>query len=707
MPQPRKGGIFNRVLEEVADRTGMATVPQEQLELLEAVQRDYRALSREMDLLGWSVHDMIAGQQSQESTIQSRRQWALKSRKIWRDDVQAGAAVDLMNDFCFGRGVPKPRAKDPEVQKVLDEAWDDPDNQLILTSYVSQVKRGTDLILQSNLFFLMFEGEDGKVKLGLLNHDEVENYVADPDFRQRVLYYVVRKRKREEWDFVNDQPKIDFTPQMQQRVEYYEEWRNVKQAEAEGKDIPRPPAAKMGDGKVYHVAINVTGEEVFGEPTMRRLIKWFSAYNDYLAARVDMMQAAAAFIMKRKVKGSPNQVARLASKAISRGSELAGVSGTGDSPPQVPPRAGSILTENENVSHENMNLNTNAGNAQTDAQMIRASISAGIRFPQSYLGDATNSNLATATSLELPVLKLVESRQEVFEGVFRWFLDRVIEEAVDSGRISKTKARDEENSDDQSLGAVDDTGSFGPPAMAPEPTEDLQQSYEDQGDDEEEIERDLSYEFSMPNPLKRQMTDLATVINGAAQTFDPNGTNIELSRYLLTTLLGEGLEVQDPAEVVKKIFPPGYQDPALQATGGFGPQPGFEPQRAQPQLPGFGPQPGQPDPNNPYSAPGMSQNYQANQGQIQQAAITSGRMGQPIYWPARQQPVDMRALVEGVLMEVAEEMNEARFNDLPETKRTTTDGQVREIERMFDEDVSSVVTQGLTQLLHTNNGYEQ
>jgi hypothetical protein len=203
------------------------------------------------------------------------------------------------------------------------------------------------------------------------------------------------------------------------------------------------------------------------------------------------------------------------------------------------------------------------------------------------------------------------------------------------------------------------------------------------------------------------MTDLATVINGAAQTFDPNGTNIELSRYLLTTLLGEGLEVQDPAEVVKKIFPPGYQDPALQATGGFGPQPGFEPQRAQPQLPGFGPQPGQPDPNNPYSAPGMSQNYQANQGQIQQAAITSGRMGQPIYWPARQQPVDMRALVEGVLMEVAEEMNEARFNDLPETKRTTTDGQVREIERMFDEDVSSVVTQGLTQLLHTNNGYEQ
>jgi hypothetical protein len=59
------------------------------------------------------------------------------------------------------------------------------------------------------------------------------------------------------------------------------------------------------------------------------------------------------------------------------------------------------------------------------------------------------------------------------------------------------------------------------------------------------------------------MTDLVTSITQDRQTFDPNGTNIELVAVLLTIALGEALEVQDPAEAVKAIFPEGYQDPAL------------------------------------------------------------------------------------------------------------------------------------------------
>jgi hypothetical protein len=48
---------------------------------------------------------------------------------VWMRDPLAGAAVDLMNDFTFGRGLPKPKAKDKSRPGVLDEAWDDPDNQ--------------------------------------------------------------------------------------------------------------------------------------------------------------------------------------------------------------------------------------------------------------------------------------------------------------------------------------------------------------------------------------------------------------------------------------------------------------------------------------------------------------------------------------------------------------------------------------------------
>jgi hypothetical protein len=660
----------------------MTLADRNQLEILEATYRDHRTLSRDLELLGWNVLDYMSGN-PQELDAKTRREWAQKARNVWLQDPQAGAAVDLMNDFVFGRGVPKPRAKDEDVQEVIDEAWDDPDNRLILTSYEAQCALGTDLSLQSNLFLLMFEAEDGKVKLGILNHDEVENVVRDPDFRQRVLYYTARHR-RQEWDFEHDRPKVDMANLDQLKVTYYEHWCNVEQAEEEDADVPKAPKSRVGDGRVYHIAINRTSEMAFGVPTMRRLLRWYSAYNDFMAARVDMAQAAAAFIMRRKIKGTSNQVARMAAKAISRNSELAGFTGTGDSPPQMPPRGGSILTENENVSHENLSLNSNAGAAAQDAQMIRANISAGTRFPQSYYGDASNSNLATATSLELPVLKAVEARQEVFEGVFRWFLDRVIENAVDSGRISKMKANDKKEGE----GGGDDTGPYGPPALE-DPTADLEQAYEEQGDDEDMVERDLGYDLSMPSPLKRTATDLSTIISTTAKTFDPNGTNMELSRMLLTILLGEALEIDDPAGAVEKIFPEGYEDPmmaqAMGGAGGFAQDPSFP--QAPPPPPTPPGAPGAPEAQNPYGAPGMSSNYQKNQGQIQQAVfVPSGRFGQPLVAPREPNDGDViRALIE------------AR---LSETQQVGVRNHITEDEQAFEEEILPVVTDVLATELH-------
>jgi hypothetical protein len=139
--------------------------------------------------------------------------------------------------------------------------------------------------------------------------------------------------------------------------------------------------------------------------------------------------------------------------------------------------------------------------------MIRAAISAGVRWPQSYLGDPSNSNLATATSLELPVLKAVENRQEIFEAMFRWAIDLAIEKAVDSGRLDKY-ADEAPQEDPNDLGGPDDTGAYGPDAYTDAEESVSLDEYDGEQADEERTERDLSYELSMPSPLKRMMTDL-------------------------------------------------------------------------------------------------------------------------------------------------------------------------------------------------------
>ena len=633
-------------------------------QLVEAVN-DRRMAERRAEDYAYELLTQYGDQQTRaDLRPRDRRRLAKQAREIWAIDPQGGASVDLMNDFVFGRGVPRPRANDEMVQEILDEAWNDEDNQLVLTSYEAQVMRGTDLSLQSNVYFLMFaDGDDGKVKLGLLNHDTVEDAVRDPEMRQRVLYYMART-VREEWDYAHDRPKV--AASSASKIIYYEHWHNVTYAEDQGVTTPKPPAQRIGEGKVYHVAVNRTGEMVFGVPTMRRLIKWFTALNEYMAGRVDLTKAAAALIMKRKVKGGPAQVERMAAKELTRsGGELSGLS-------EMERRApGSIITENESVSHEPLTIPTNAGNAMQDAQMIRSQISAATRWPQSYLGDASSANLATATSLELPVLKGVESRQEVWEQVFRWFNDRVIERAVETGRISNALTPDEfqEAVAERTAASLLESHPEGIDGLADDERKALVEAHEDKARDEVDTQRDLSYEFKMPHPLKRLMPELISTVTNIAKTFDPNGTNIELSRFLLGVALAEGLEVEDAQTKVDQIMPADYVDPAMAAFQAA--------QQNPPEDKGgesfTGAEGEQHTEDNAYGAPKKSQTpEQVGESSWREMRTSLGREGTPITL-----------------------MREARYQDLGDAAKTHGELRKRRATRTFEEDVMEVARQAV------------
>jgi hypothetical protein len=598
VPRPRNqsSGIIDRALGKLEEISGYSLIPSGERQVMEATTQDYRMLRRELDIVGYSVLDYLS-QQPQELSVPARRQIVQRTRYVWMNDPLVGAASDLTNDFVFGRGVPAPRAKDKAVQEVIDEAWEDVDNNEVLTGFDAQLALGTSLYIQSNLFFLLFDdGQDGKVKLSLLNHDSVVGAVPDNERAHRILWYMAEERKSR-WDYKADRWEIKTTAVP--KVLYYPHWRNVALSEEEGEIGPteRPPSDKIGTGKVYHVRINRYSEQIFGVPASQRILRWVAGYNEFLKARLDMAMAAASLIMERKITGSPGQVARDVTKLLNRQSPL-GVS-SGDVDPatyQIGPRSGSIAVGNEAVQHLPLRLDSGAGNAAQDAQQIRAPFSASERWPAHYLGDQSDTTLAGATSLELPVLKKIEKLQEVFEQLFRWFIDRVIERAVESGRISEyltpeeIAEREREERERESQGLPMPTPAPAPaPAPAPTTQAVAEQDDADMGDtgfaigdvppnvaqtspystplvDEEKSKRNLDYEFGMPSPLRRMMSDLIQGIVAVAQTFDPNGTNTELSRVLLTIVMGEALEVQDPADVVDRVFPPGYLDPALRAA---------------------------------------------------------------------------------------------------------------------------------------------
>lgn len=643
MAERSRGGLVGRILQEVETRSGVTVVDSDRVALLEQAYVDLRAQTRELDLLGYTALAWNTGN-TKEMRPESRRAVAQKVLVAWMYDPQLARSISMLNDFTFGRGVPQPRAKDKKVQEVLDEFWNDLDNKILLTSHDGQVAMGTDLSIQSNLFLLIFNnGRDGKIKVGLLAHDSVEDVVRDDDYRLRILYYVARETKQT-YDYEQGRYITDTASMARPVLKYYEHYANVDSLEDGAK---RAPAEKVGEGRVYHIAVNRTTEMAFGVPEMQRVLRWASAYNDFMAARVDMMKAAAAFVMKRKIKGTPNQLTKMATRAISRTSPLAGIQD-----PIYPSagRAAGIMNENDLVSHEAMKLDTGASQAAADAAMVHGQIAAGVGLPKHYLGGG-DANLALATAMEIFVIKLVESRQEVFEGLYRALFDMVIQKAIDDGRIDETAdpadveplpeqvdyaAYQEAAADvlvsaglveaDQRDEVIDllaarvvegnptaaqkckfckspATGSFvwaNGNAYVPwcaghkerarsiivdknndeiDREHQIVEGIENEAAQERDTKRDLTYEFSMPSPLRRMMSDMVTSIQGIAQTFDPNNTNTELSRVLLAIALGEALEVDDPASLVEKILPEGYVDPLIamaqqqQGQGGnmFGP----------------------------------------------------------------------------------------------------------------------------------------
>lgn len=639
----------DRLRDRVEQVTGVAWRPLAEVNRLEEAEVELRGKQRELQDLAYTVMDYAGGSPT-EMKAQERRKLAQRARVIHQQDPQYGGTVNLLNEFVLGRGVPKPQAVDEEVQKVIDRFWDDHDNQRVLTSHSAQIRFNTDLSLQSNVFPLVYDdGDDGAVKLGLLDHDTVENAVRDDDARLRVLYYFTKSHAKT-WD-VNKHAYV--VSQKRELVRYYEDFQNLQDAKRDDADglrkepLPQIPPNLVGRGRVLHVSINRTLEQAFGVPEIARTIRWLTAYNDLMRARVDMAKAAASIIMRRKLKGGAAAMQQLASQALM----AAGGSATAPPDPLAmgqAPRPGSVLEENDFVEHSAMNLSSGSAGAMQDAQMIRSQYSVGTGWPQSYLGDPSATGLSTATSLELRVLKMVETRQQVLEDTIGALVQRAIERAVAVGILDRFRPMTDEERNREVKAAQDAqaaaTDGAPMPVTGPSPAaiearkrhggHVLQETggggrggggtsagSEDVSDvfdvdlagppvepPEGYVARELEFQVSMPSPLRRAMTDLVTSLSTIAKTFDPNNTNLELSKLLLGIALGEALEVEDPGAAVERVFPEGYVDPAVAAAMAAGgqadpslPPGGFTPTAAQGAVGADGQRHANPD--NPYGAP--------------------------------------------------------------------------------------------------------
>lgn len=551
-------GLRDRITGLLEERTGFTVESVDRLKLLENTADRFRQFADEASEMAYFTLDYFGGR-PQEMQAEKRKRLAQRSRVAFLHDPIAGAEANLLANFGFGQGVSPATAVDPKVQEVIDRAWYDANNFEKFTGYAAQRRSSNSLITQGELFDTLHV-RGGQVRVGKLNVDLVTDIVPDPEDRLKPLYYVTARQKYK-WNVELDRPDFDveWGENGRPKVTYVPHWANLADAEkARSGDfgntlepLPVIPAEKKDptDSVVYHTAINQLDEQLRGNPPWARSIRFYSAMNEFTEARVSMAQAASQFIATRTDMGSSqSELVRSAGAVLAQTGELgtarfsdAGIDALGGGTAAREPHAaapGSWWAQNERSKLESLNLKSGAGEATADAQIIRAPLAASSGFGQHYLGDASNANLATATSLELPALMVVLAWQKVFHDRFKWFIDRAIEAAVHAGELG---------------------GVMLPPDFQSNGVKLTELRLMEDGAGKAEIEKrtgvDLSYSFSMPYPGRRNLPDVTGSLVGVLEVGD--GILVENKPFMekaLDFLFTHGWQLDDPAQAVEQVM---------------------------------------------------------------------------------------------------------------------------------------------------------
>lgn len=327
--------------------------------------------------------------------------------------------------------------EDDQVRDIIESFWDDRDNQMILTSHRAMQEMLDDTVTDGEKFYACFvEQAEPYLKVTEIPIEEIDGIIYNPDNRvQPVLYR--RLYRKLKYDGVNDQ----YVPDGDPKVKYYLDYRITDEKWAELKRTLKIPAAKLETkAKIRHTYINPlwtkNGKRGISELYASR--EWFRVFREFMEGRAAINQAAQSISYKRKIKGGPTAVAQFGGKF---GGLSVGNSSADEIQKLTRPLPGATYDHNEAVDLEWMKTDTGAAGAAQDAKMLLMSAGAGVSTMVHYFGEGGDANLATAQSMELPMVKSYEDWQQWVEDEYtewvRYALsvalndDELVEEATE------------------------------------------------------------------------------------------------------------------------------------------------------------------------------------------------------------------------------------------------------------------------------------
>ena len=347
--------------------------PRDELDILireatASVEADLALEDAGWKALSGTTGDVISGTE-RITNLKLSRLYAIK-------DPMGKQSIRLWTDYTFGTGMTWNTDEDA-TRKALQGFWDVVANRSILSAR-GQRKSSDKLLVDGEVYFAIFLGANGSATIRRIDPLEITEIITDPDDKENEKFY------RRQWS--DAQGKSHET--------IYRSVTNIKgetALDSSGKSVKHNDEAL-----VYRLEYNDRN------PLLLPALLWMKYHTRFLSSRIAIMLALAKFAWKTKVSGGQAVVDAI--KAKTQDKVVA---------------AGSQLLENLGSDTTPIRAETGAVGAYQDGRMIKLQIAAAVGIPEQYFGDISIGNLATAKTVELPMMKMFQSYQAIWADAYK------------------------------------------------------------------------------------------------------------------------------------------------------------------------------------------------------------------------------------------------------------------------------------------------
>lgn len=358
-----------------------------------------------------------------------------QSRMYWVADPLAKQAVRLWTDYSLGDGLSY-TCEDAAGKKQIDDFMEDCRN-VRLTSAVGQRRSSHKLLIDGDLFFIFFRDAKGSdvPLVRYLDPLQVAEIITAEHDQEMILGY---KRTDAKGD-----------------VHYYKDWTAQDDDLMDAKDSQtHERITKWDDDQdqvVYHIAFDSLDKR--GNGLLTSSLSWGREHRRFMEARVALTQALNKFAWKLTAKVGEKGIQAIQNRLQSSLSTTGFTGAPERNPPNAP--AGTFV-QNSGVDMTPMPRTTGASDSSEDSRNLRLMFCAGVGIFPHYMGDGRNENLATASAMELPMLKEFRAYQKQWKDAWRDMFAIVLDEQM--------KKPSERTAIEASWPAIleEDTGKLGP-----------------------------------------------------------------------------------------------------------------------------------------------------------------------------------------------------------------------------------------------------